>query len=89
MSCYTVYQNIFKTTSKLKFAIQCFFQLKLIISQSHTSHCSIIISYVTSEGNIVERFLDFHDISTDRSAETLFSLLDRVLSDFDYDKLIA
>ncbi|KAJ8977129.1 hypothetical protein NQ317_011665 [Molorchus minor] len=57
---------------------------------TQTSQCSLIIRFVNSEGLIVERFLGFHDISADRTSEALYTMLDRILNQFDYqNKLIG
>ena len=56
----------------------------------HKSQCSIIIRYVIPEGKLVERFLGFYDVSSSRTADTLFHVVSRSLEKFDYkSKLIA
>lgn len=57
---------------------------------SQKSQCSIILRYVTLKGILVERFLGFYDVSSDRTAEALFGLLDSILTKFNYKyKLVA
>ncbi|XP_050307697.1 uncharacterized protein LOC126744367 [Anthonomus grandis grandis] len=54
------------------------------------SQCSIIIWLVNLEGLLVERFLGFNDVSSDRIAENLFSVLDNIFDKFDYtNKLVG
>ncbi|XP_031334860.1 zinc finger MYM-type protein 1-like [Photinus pyralis] len=54
------------------------------------SQCAITIRYVRKNGDLCERFLGFHDVSNDRSANALFELVTSVLEPYDYkDKLIA
>lgn len=61
----------------------------LQISQKN-SQCSVILRYINSKGSLVERFLGFYDVSSDRTATSLFNLLQTVLSEFSYKtKLIA
>lgn len=50
------------------------------------SQCSIIVRFVDSEGIISERFLGFFDVSDDRSADSLFNLLDSSLLPYDYKR---
>lgn len=46
--------------------------------------------FVTLDGKLVERFLGFHYVSSDRTAQTLFELLDNTLQPFNYrNKLIG
>lgn len=57
---------------------------------AQNSQCSVIIRYINLEGIIVERFLGFHNVSADRTAENLYVLLDNILNQFDYEhKLIG
>lgn len=57
---------------------------------TQTSQCSVIIRCVNSEAKLVERFLGFHDVSSSRTSEKLFSLIDNLLKEFDYErKLVA
>lgn len=57
---------------------------------SQKSQCSIIVRYVNGTGDIVERFLGFHDVSEDKTANGLFELMDRILGNFNYrTKLVA
>lgn len=54
------------------------------------SQCSIIIRYVNHGGKLVERFLGFYDVSSSRTAETLFCLVSKCIQNFDYkSKLIG
>jgi len=51
---------------------------------------SIIIRYVTDKSELVERFLGFHNVSEDHSAQDLFKLIYSVLHEFDIEnKLVA
>lgn len=57
---------------------------------SQNCQCSVIVRFVTSNGKLVERFLGFHDVSSERTAQALFELVDNVLRPFNYkDKLIG
>lgn len=52
--------------------------------------CSIIVRFVTSHGKLVERFLGFYDVSSDRTAQALFELIDSILGPLNYrNKLIG
>ena len=54
------------------------------------SQCSLIVRFVNADGALVERFLGFYDVSADRSSETLFALLDKLLRPFGYEhKLVG
>lgn len=46
----------------------------------HKSQCSIIIRYVIPGGKLVERFLGFYDVSSSRTADTLFHVGASVMS---------
>lgn len=55
-----------------------------------SAQSSIVIRYVNSSGTLVERFLGFHDVSADRSAQAVFDLLNSKLTEFNYsNKLVA
>ena len=57
---------------------------------NHRSQCSVIVRFINSNASLVERFLGFHDVSADRSADALYSLLDNILGQFDYEhKLVG
>ncbi|CAH1108229.1 unnamed protein product [Psylliodes chrysocephalus] len=47
------------------------------------SQYSTIIRYVNSQGKLVERFLVFHDVSCERTAEALFTLVTSCLEKYD------
>lgn len=54
------------------------------------SQCTLTIRYVNSNGELKERFLGFHDVSDDRTANALFALLSNILEPFDFkNKLVA
>lgn len=54
------------------------------------SQCSIIVRYVNSSGRLVERFLGFYDVSSDRTADALFNLVTACLEKFNFkSKLIG
>ncbi|KAJ4447030.1 hypothetical protein ANN_09018 [Periplaneta americana] len=48
------------------------------------SQCSLIVRLINSNGELVERFLGFCDVSCDRTSEALFNLVDTVLGPFGY-----
>ena len=48
------------------------------------SQCSVIVRFVNADEALVERFLGFYDVSADRSSETLFALLDKLLRPFGF-----
>lgn len=57
---------------------------------TQVSQCSVIVRFVNADGALVERFLGFYDVSADRSSETLFALLDKLLRPFGYEhKLVG
>ena len=57
---------------------------------NQTSQCSVILRFVNQDGDLVERFLGFHDVSADRTSETLFNFVDNILQPFDYEhKLVG
>lgn len=57
---------------------------------SQKTHYSIIVRYVTDKSELVERFLGFHNVSEDHSAQDLFNLIYSVLHEFDIEnKLVA
>ena len=57
---------------------------------TQSSQCSLIVRFVDAKGVIVERFLGFNDVSADRSSESLYQMLDKILDQFDYQhKLIG
>lgn len=51
---------------------------------TQTSQCSVIVRFVNTEGILVERFLGFHDVSADRTSESLYNMIDKILDPFDY-----
>jgi hypothetical protein len=54
------------------------------------SQCAIIIRYVCKNGSVVERFIGFFDVSSDKTAQALFEVIENALLDFKYPtKLIA
>ncbi|CAG9773295.1 unnamed protein product [Ceutorhynchus assimilis] len=54
------------------------------------SQCAISVRYVSKNGEIRERFLGFHDVSADRTADALYNLITGILTPFDYkNKLVG
>jgi len=72
---------------------QCTFysiQIDYIKNISQKSQYSIIVRYVTDKSELIERFLGFHSISEDNTAQGLFNLIYSVLHEFDIEnKLVA
>ncbi|KAL4090672.1 hypothetical protein QTP88_025466 [Uroleucon formosanum] len=56
---------------------------------SQKTQCSIIIRYVTDKSELVERFLGFHNVSEDRTAQGLFNLVNSVLHEFDIENKLV
>ncbi|KAL4143908.1 hypothetical protein QTP88_006162 [Uroleucon formosanum] len=56
---------------------------------SQKTQCSIIIRYVTDKSELVERFLGFHNVSEDRTAQGLFNLVYSVLHEFDIENKLV
>ncbi|XP_023311335.1 zinc finger MYM-type protein 1-like [Anoplophora glabripennis] len=52
--------------------------------------CNIIIRYVNRAGKLVERFLGFFNVSSDRTADALFNLVTKRIEKYDYrSKLVG
>lgn len=49
---------------------------------SNRCHLSVVIRYVDEKGNVCERFLGFFDISSDRDAETITSVVMRAIENY-------
>ncbi|KAL4112793.1 hypothetical protein QTP88_016522 [Uroleucon formosanum] len=56
---------------------------------SQKTQCSIIIRYVTDKFELIERFLGFHNVSEDRTAQGLFNLVNSVLHEFDIENKLV
>ncbi|KAL4085456.1 hypothetical protein QTP88_027314 [Uroleucon formosanum] len=56
---------------------------------SQKTQCSIIIRYVTDKSELIERFLGFHNVSEDRTAQGLFNLVNSVLYEFDIENKLV
>ncbi|KAL4107233.1 hypothetical protein QTP88_017616 [Uroleucon formosanum] len=56
---------------------------------SQKTQCSIIIRYVTDKSELIERFLGFHNVSEDRTAQDLFNLVNSVLHEFDIENKLV
>ncbi|KAL4127519.1 hypothetical protein QTP88_011686 [Uroleucon formosanum] len=56
---------------------------------SQKTQCSIIIRYVTDKSELVERFLGFHNVSEDRTAQGSFNLVNSVLHEFDIENKLV
>lgn len=57
---------------------------------SEKSQCTLTIRFVNDQSELKERFLGFHDVSADRTANALFELLTNVLEPLDFkNKLVA
>ncbi|KAJ4430334.1 hypothetical protein ANN_22550 [Periplaneta americana] len=65
-------------------------QIDDITDIAQKSQCYIIIRLLNSDAELVEQFLGFYDVSSNRSSETLFQLVDSVLEQYDYkSKLVG
>ncbi|KAE9523127.1 hypothetical protein AGLY_016468, partial [Aphis glycines] len=53
------------------------------------TQCSIILRFVNKNSELVERFLGFHNVSDDHTAEGLFNLISSVLNEFDIEKKLV
>ncbi|KAL4141564.1 hypothetical protein QTP88_004185 [Uroleucon formosanum] len=56
---------------------------------SQKTQCSIIIRYVTDKSELIERFLGFHNVGEDRTAQGLFNLVNSVLHEFDIENKLV
>ncbi|KAL4098838.1 hypothetical protein QTP88_023358 [Uroleucon formosanum] len=56
---------------------------------SQKTQCSIIIRYVTDKSELIERFLGFHNVSEDPTAQGLFNLVNSVLHEFDTENKLV
>ncbi|KAE9522975.1 hypothetical protein AGLY_016606 [Aphis glycines] len=56
---------------------------------SQKTQCLIIIRYVTNKSELVERFLGFHNVSDDRTAQCLFNLVNSVFYEFDIENKLV
>jgi hypothetical protein len=66
-----------------------FIQIDDTTDISQKTQCSIIIRYVTDKSELVERFLGFHNVSEDRTAQGLFNLVCSVLHEFDMESKLV
>jgi hypothetical protein len=54
------------------------------------SQCAITLRYVKKSGKLMESFLDFHDVSSSKTFESLFNLIISILDPYNFiSKLIA
>lgn len=54
------------------------------------SQCAITLRYVKTSGELKERFLGFYDVSSSKTAESLYNLITSVLQPYNYkSKLVA
>ncbi|KAL4153064.1 hypothetical protein QTP88_000897 [Uroleucon formosanum] len=56
---------------------------------SQKTQCSIIIRYVRDKSELIERFLGFHNVGEDRTAQGLFNLVNSVLHEFDIENKLV
>ncbi|XP_025414193.1 zinc finger MYM-type protein 1-like [Sipha flava] len=71
---------------------QCMFysaQIDDTIDITQKTQCSIILRFVNKNSELVERFLGFHNVSDDHTAEELFNLIASVLNKFDIEKKLV
>ncbi|CAI6357245.1 unnamed protein product [Macrosiphum euphorbiae] len=61
-------------------------QIDDITDITQKTQCSIILRFVNKNSGLVERFLGFHNVSDDHTAEGLFNLISSVLNEFDIEK---
>ncbi|XP_023721814.1 uncharacterized protein LOC111872311 [Cryptotermes secundus] len=82
------------TTMEIKKEISKANYVSLILDETSDvmNKCQLasVLRYVTADGNVEERFLRFTDVSSDRSANSLFNHALEILNDFECGpKLIA
>jgi len=65
------------------------FQIDDITDITQKTQCSIILRFVNKNSELVERFLGFHNVSDDHTAEGLFNLITSVLNEFDIEKKLV
>lgn len=53
------------------------------------TQCSIILRYINENSELVERFLGFHNVSEDHTAEGLFNLISSILYEFDIEQKLV
>lgn len=88
-TCISDYMNDFVAKELKKYQ---FFSIQVDDTTDLTqkSQYSVIVHFLNEQGELVERFLGFHDISDNSRADTSFTLLNNLLEKFDYkNKLIA
>ncbi|XP_050060818.1 zinc finger MYM-type protein 1-like [Aphis gossypii] len=56
---------------------------------SQNTQCSIIIRYVTDKSKLVERFLGFHNVNKDHTAQDLFNLIYSALHELDIENKLV
>ncbi|XP_074038655.1 zinc finger MYM-type protein 1-like isoform X3 [Leptinotarsa decemlineata] len=83
---YIIKENISKEIESVSFFA---WEIDETIDSTCTSQLSIVFRYV-KDGNVVERFMGFHDVPSGRTADDLFDFLIRTCDTYNFrQKLIA
>jgi hypothetical protein len=64
-------------------------QIDDTIDITQKTQCFIILRFVNKNSELVERFLSFHNVSDDHTAEELFNLIISILNEFDIEKKLV